>query len=197
MCLLSLVISLYLEYNHNKNYVHWDFYKNIFMGVFTSSLLVLFPALIGYFIEKKKYHFIALQTSREVIDAALELFKFMDSRNQDNDVKKYIFEVYSARLNDLRQYYTNSAYFFRKNHTDKLIESILEQTLRSNLFISELIKKTADIKTNKMSIEEYTEFFNGFNTEIQREYLPQLEKYKDMIQVKLNRFNEIGLKKYF
>lgn len=203
VCFVSLSLSIILEFKPCIKSIliiinHVDFFKNLFLGIFASGLLVLIPAIVSYVSNKKQYYITFYQTSNSIFVSALTIITFMEEYCQDKIQLNNDFDNISLKFNELTSSYSNFDYFFKMNKKDKLIESILLELMRYLLFQDKLLSLSKELKIGKISEDEYKEFFDGIRKEMMETYREEFLKYRKMIDEDMRSIiKDRVLKKYY
>lgn len=203
VCILSLCLSLMFELKIiNVKYFssasHFDFYKNILMGIFTSGLLVLIPAIVGFFHERKQYYLQIYQTGNTLLITSLEILKLIERNSQEKLKLEKLFNNFSISYTELITCYSNFTYFIFFTKKDKLIESIVIEVKRYSLFIELLFDKSQELSDGVINEQEYRIWFEKLRKEMIDTYGVEFPKYRKMLNQQIaSMIEDRKLKKYY
>lgn len=183
--LISLVIGFIIEYERIGGNSHYQFYENVIMGIFASSILTLITSVIGYVREKKQFFIIFYQNVSNALSTTIDVIDSM---------KKHSQKFYSLidKLKDYNDYFgiaiEENCCFFKKSEHIKLLESSITEIVKIIKTLSVLFPYIKQLKEGKISIEEYSAIFDTMTTKIDKAYTDDLTKYLKAIEEKSKKF---------
>lgn len=185
VCVTTFCISLLFEFvNFDieiKQNLHFDFYKNISLGIFASSLLVLIPSIVHFNIEKKNYYIEMFKYSNVILFCSLEIITYMEQYCQDKDIT-ILFDNFNLKYNELISRFSTFTYFFWFSKKDKLIESIICETTKFIKIQEELLKYSKKFKNKSITENEYKKCFDIIREEMINTYREEFVKYQQQIE---------------
>lgn len=197
-CIMFFSVALILEFsNVLSKESHKDFYLNFSIGLLASSLLVLVPSLVQYTNEKRKYYVAMYRILNHLLYDILYIINTMKEYSKDEDLSKY-FESMKLQYNDLISEYSLFTKFFRLSSRDKLIESVISETYKFMKLQFHLSSYRSGLMNESISMVEYKEAFDSITEVLIKEYRPDFEKYRKMIDEDLkNLIKDKEFKKYY
>jgi len=189
VCIIFLFLASILEFNlFIKINFHKEYYENIFLGAFTSGLLVLIPSIVSYRNEKKQYYLNVFSISNKLLYDALEIIRYMENYSQDKELICNTFGAVSIQYDEFISQYSQFTYFFHFSDKDKLLESIINEITRYILIQEELLKDAKMLKNNEINLETYTDCFNTAKKEIIDTFKNKFISYQNLIKKDIKHF---------
>ncbi|OWR27276.1 hypothetical protein CDO73_23840 [Saccharibacillus sp. O23] len=197
-CIIFFSTALLLEFsNVLPKESHKDFYLNFSIGLFASSLLVLVPSIVQYTNEKRKYYVAMYRILNYLLYDTLKIISIMNEYSKNEDISKY-FESIKLQYNDLISEYSLFTKFFRLSSRDKLIESVISETYKFMKLQSHLASYRISLMNESISMLEYKEAFDSITEVLIKEYKPDFENYRKMIDEDMkNIIKDKEFKKYY
>lgn len=193
ICTISLIISISIEFNFFINFSsilgnNLDFFENIFLGIFASSLLVLIPSIVSYFHEKKQYYFNIYRISNKFLSNSLENINHMKTHCQNKDLVSKTLDNISMHYDELVLLYSQFTYFIFYSERDKMIESLINESSKYILMQEKILEFSIDFKNKKINEETYQEAFKLLRKEIIDTYEQKFIDYKGLIKIDIKKF---------
>lgn len=176
--LLFLVLAVLLENgSYCKQFIlvneHRDFFVNIFIGLFCSTILVIIPSIVWYWHEKKQYYFDIYIIANKLMSNALALIEYIKNISVDQSQLCNKIDTFNIHYNEFISCYLKFSCFLYKNKQDRLIESILNEMFK----LDKTLEIIADACMKVDDIEHKEEKL------YRDQFIRSLEQYKSTLAV--------------
>ncbi|WIV11093.1 hypothetical protein [Proteiniborus sp. MB09-C3] len=203
LCICFFGLAVFFEFGYfetlscNVLRGHMDFYTNISLSVFASGILVLIPSIVQYLTEKKRYYVEIYRIINYMLSEAIEIILRMEEYSQDGSIFSH-FEKFRLIYNELITEYSTFTCFFKLSQKDKLVESVISETVRFILIQEELLKYSKQIKEGTLSKDEYKKCFDVVRNELINSFKKEFVKYQMMIEKDIMRLiKDKKIEKYY
>lgn len=131
------------------------------------------------------------------LSEAVEIIRCMDEYSQDDSIFSH-FENFRLCYKELIYQYSLFAYFFRLSQRDKLIDSVISQTMKFILIQEELLKYCKQLKEGIISENEYKKCFDIVRGQMSNSFKKDFVKYQGMIEMDIMALiKDKKIEKYF
>lgn len=184
LSMISLGVSIYLEFTVNDieiaRKMHFDYFKNLFIGVFASGLLVFITTIVQYNIEKNNYYISMHRYLDTLLYSALNIL----SKMRSNDIF-----VYAPELSDFNIVYNKTVYLystfvcvFNLSKKDMLVESVINEVSKFKMMQEKLLEQYNKFKRNECSESDYKKVIETYEEKFKMEYKDKFFSYRKQIE---------------
>lgn len=158
--MISLMLGIYL--NFLNKYGQYDFYTNVFLGIFSSSLITLIASIVGYFVERQKN----MEFFWKSIYGFINYLLNYECYSTNNEKLDYLQNYHKSYQKNINKAYGNLSFFQRRKMSfiyNDLYKPVIDLNGKFEKYIKEIgLAKKLNQNPDKI-IEKIENLFVKYN----------------------------------
>ena len=182
--MIALGISIYLEFRvidiEIARKMHFEYFKNLFLGVFVSGILVLITAMVQYNIEKNNYYISMYRYLDILLYSALNILSEMIPSDSFISVPKL--SDFSIVYNKTVYLYSTFVCIFNLSKKDRLIESVINEVSKFKMMQEKLLEQYNKFERNELSESDCKKVIETYEENFGKKYTDEFSFYRRQIE---------------